>query len=97
MRVVTDSKLPVLLRTGAVTIGSRVFFRRGRYDTVSPRGLALIAHEAMHIGQYREYGLIGFFLRYGWGMVTSGFRYRQHPMEAPLIAEQRRIRAALEG
>lgn len=99
MRVVTGRPgnwIPVALRTGAVTIGRHVFFRAGRFDTGSGRGLALIAHEAMHVGQYGELGLPGFFARYAWGIVTSRFRYARHPMEAPLIAAQRRIRVALE-
>jgi hypothetical protein len=100
MQVVTrppGSWIPVVLGAGATTIGRRVFFRIGRYDTETPRGLALIAHEAMHIRQYAEYGIVGFLARYLWGYVSCGFRYRQHPMEAPLFDEQRRIRAALSG
>jgi hypothetical protein len=99
MRVVTGRPgcwLPVLLRASAVTVGRRVFFRRGRYDPETARGLALIAHEAMHVEQYRHYGFFGFLARYLWGWVRVRGRHRLHPMEAPLIAAQRRIRVKLE-
>lgn len=87
--------LPWLLRTGAVTLGDRVFFRKGRYGVNSARGLALIAHESLHTGQYREMGRVGFLLRYLLGLVQSRFNHDAHPMEAELVALQRRVRRAL--
>ncbi|BDI34273.1 hypothetical protein CCAX7_63240 [Capsulimonas corticalis] len=39
------------LRAEAFTIGHDVFFGEGRYDPVSARGLALIAHELTHVRQ----------------------------------------------
>ena len=97
MQVVADSKIPVRLRTGAVTFGDRVFFRAGKFDESTPAGLALIAHESRHIGQYAEYGFVGFLARYLWGAVRSGFAHARHPMEVELIAEQASIKAALEA
>lgn len=100
MRVVTGVPgrwLPSLLGTGAVTIGRRVCFARGRYDALSPKGLALIAHETGHIEQVRSMGLAWFFARYFWGAVRSGFRHGRHPMEIELIERQRQVREALEG
>ncbi len=100
MRVVTGAPgnwLPALLRTGAVTLGSHVFFRRGRFDLNTPRGLALIGHEAGHIHQYRSLGTARFLLRYLRGAVTARLSHARHPMERDLIMMQRRIREALEG
>src|SRR3970040_335197 len=56
--------IPVLLRTGATTVGPYVLFRSGRYRTDNARGLALIAHEAVHTAQYRELGVARFLWRY---------------------------------
>lgn len=100
VRIVTGAPgrwLPALLRTGAVTVGPYCCFRRGRYNPDSPRGLALIAHEALHTVQYRELGVPRFMARYLWGAVRVGFDHDRHPMEAPLIARQREIRRALES
>jgi hypothetical protein len=88
--------LPAGLRTGAVTFGRHVVFREGRFRPDTTRGLALIAHESGHIGQFREMGKPGFFLRYGLGLLRSRFRHDRHPMEAPLVSLQRDIRAQLE-
>jgi hypothetical protein len=100
MRIVAERPwcwLPVLLRTGATTFAPFVFFRPGRYDTTTPRGLALIAHEAGHVTQASETGLPRFLLRYAIGNLRCGFRHDRHPMEVPMIALQRRVRSALES
>jgi hypothetical protein len=97
MRIVPNSKLPVLLRTGAVTIGHRVFFRAGRFHEDTPRGLAHIAHESIHIGQYGELGLPRFLGRYLLGAIRTRFSHARHPMEIDLIARQRSIRTTLEA
>lgn len=99
MRVVTGAPgawLPVVLGTGAVVVGDRAFFRQGRYDPVTPKGLALIAHESRHVGQYAELGVARFLWQYAVGAIRTRFRHSQHPMEQPLIAEQLTIREALE-
>jgi hypothetical protein len=100
MRVVTGRPwrwLPVVLRMSAVTVLHWVIFRDGKYDPESPRGLALIAHESVHIGQRRELGTWRFFVRYLWGQFKCGFRHDRHPMEIPAIEVQRRVRTALEA
>ena len=99
MRVVTGPPgnwIPLLLGTGAVTLGNQVFFRSGRFDPVTPRGLALIGHEAEHVAQYRRLGTAGFLWRYVRGSVTSRFSHARHPMERDVVELQRRIRTALE-
>ncbi len=98
LRVVTGTPgrwLPALLRTGATTFGHHVFFRSGRYRIDSSRGLALIAHEAAHVTQYRELGTPRFLLRYIRGQFQCRFNHDSHPMEIPMIALQRRVRAEL--
>lgn len=98
VRVMTGAPwewLPLLLRTGAVTIGKRVFFRKGRYRFDSARGLALIAHETLHTGQYQELGTVRFAWRYLRGLVQARFEHDAHPMEASLVELQRRVRREL--
>ena len=98
MRVVTGWPgrwYPVVLRTGATTLGSHVFFRKGHYRFDTARGLALIAHEAGHITQVRELGLPRFLLRYARGQFQCAFHHDRHPMEIPMIELQRRVREAL--
>lgn len=99
MRVVTGMPgrlIPTLLGAGATTIGCRVFFSKGRYDPLSPRGLALIAHESGHIGQCREMGLPRYLGQYCWQALRVRFDHARHPMEMPLNELQRRVRAELE-
>jgi hypothetical protein len=100
MRVVTTapgSWLPPLFRAGAMTFGSTVLFRARRYDTESPRGLALIAHEAGHITQWRDLGWVRFLLEYARGQITTGFSHARHPLERPLNERQQAVRAAIEA
>ena len=100
MRVVTGAPgrfVPVLFGTGAMTFGRYVLFRGGKYDALSARGLALIAHESLHIAQYREMGVPLFLVRYLWGAIRSGFNHNAHPMERELVRRQKEIRRALSG
>lgn len=100
MRVVTAAPgrwLPPLFRASAMTFGRTVVFRAGRYDTETPRGLALIAHEAGHITQWNDLGWVRFLLEYARGQVTSGFSHERHPLERPLNERQRVVRASLQA
>lgn len=100
MKVVTGAPwcwLPALLNTSAMTFGEHVIFRAGRYQVDSPQWLALIGHESLHIGQYRELGRMRFVVRYLRGMASSRFSHDRHPMEAPLVAKQREIRIKLQA
>lgn len=99
-RVVTGRPwrwLPRLLGMSAITFAPVVIFRAGRYQPATARGLALIAHECMHIGQVRELGRVRFYWRYLVGQLRCGFRHDRHPMEIPCIERQREIRRALEA
>ncbi|MGE0600251.1 MAG: DUF4157 domain-containing protein [Dehalococcoidia bacterium] len=98
MRVVTSRPwcwLPVLLRMGAITFAPFVIFRQGRLSLETPRGLALIAHETVHIGQVRELGW-RFYPRYLWGNIQCRFQHDKHPMEIPGIEVQKAARRVLE-
>lgn len=98
MRVVTGWPgrwYPVVLQTDATTLASHVFFRFERYRMDNARGLALIAHEAGHITQFRELGLLRFMAHYLRGQFQCAFRHDSHPMEIPMIELQRKVRAAL--
>jgi hypothetical protein len=88
--------LPQVFGMSATTIGNNIIFRAGKYATDTPRGLALIAHEVVHVGQVREVGLPLFMLRYIAGQFRCGFKHDRHPMEIPGIAMQRKVRKALE-
>lgn len=81
----------------ATTLGNNLVFRSGRYVTETPRGLALLAHEVVHVGQVREMGLTLFMLRYIAGQFRCGFKHDRHAMEVPGIAMQRKVRTALEA
>jgi hypothetical protein len=87
---------PLTIRMGAVTFGDHVMFRSGRYDPATPPGLSLIAHEVMHVAQYRRYGRVGMMARYLRGQFKCRFRHDDHPMERECIVVQRRVRGALE-
>lgn len=100
MRVVTGRPwrwLPSMLRMSAITFAPLVCFGPGKFDPGTPRGLALIAHEAYHIRQSRELGPLAFYPRYLQGQFQSGFRHGRHPMELPAIACQRAVFASLNA
>ena len=100
MRVVTGapgSLLPPLFKASAMTFGRHVLYRSGRYDTDTPRGLALIAHEAGHITQWQDRGVVRFLVEYARGQIVTGFSHSKHPLERPLNERQRAVRAALEA
>ena len=55
VRVHTDDvadRFAGALGADAVTVGVDVFFRAGRFEPATPRGLALVAHELAHVRQH---------------------------------------------
>lgn len=49
----------------AITLGTTVFLRPDRYRQAVAGGESeLIAHELVHVEQWREYGAVGFLRRY---------------------------------
>jgi hypothetical protein len=74
---------PVPPGSDGITIGSFIFVRAGHAD--SPY---LIAHERVHVEQWRNYGAVGFVARYGgaylrWRLrgYTHKAAYRRIPFE----------------
>ncbi|MEO6043366.1 MAG: DUF4157 domain-containing protein [Tepidiformaceae bacterium] len=89
--------IPAMLGVSATTIAPFVCFRQGKFDPSTPRGLALIAHEAHHLCQVREMGWLGFYFRYLIGQFQCGFQHARHPLEIPAIEVQRLTREALDA
>ncbi len=89
--------LPRLLNQGAITFSPFVFYREGRYQPGTVKGLALLAHEMVHLGQEREMGAIRFYASYLWGNIRCGFRHDRHHMEVPGIEKQREVRRVLDS
>ena len=81
-----------LVKKSAITLGSHIWFvREEKRDDIT-----LLAHELVHVGQYRELGVPRFLLRYGAGMVKAGFHYSPNlPLEAPAYARQAQARQVL--
>ncbi|MFN0146965.1 MAG: DUF4157 domain-containing protein [Dehalococcoidia bacterium] len=81
-----------LVKKSAITLGSHIWFvREEKRDDI-----ALLAHELVHVGQYRELGVPRFLLRYGLHMLKAGFKYsRTLPLEAPAYARQALARKVL--
>jgi hypothetical protein len=90
------SWLPRVLRVGAVTLGRDVCFRPDVYRLTDRRGLALVAHECIHVRQYRELGVARFLVRYFLGAVQTRFVHDRDPMELEPEAVQARARRELE-
>ncbi len=98
MRVVMSRPwcwMPNILNMSAITFSPFVIFRQGRYIVDTPRGLALIAHETVHIGQVRELGW-RFYPKYLWGNIRCRFQHDKHPMEIPGIEVQKTARSVLD-
>lgn len=91
------SWIPRVLGAGAVTLGSNVAFRAGLYDPTTPHGLALIAHECIHVRQYRQMGFLPFLIAYARGAVASRFVHNNHPLELEPEAVQARVYAELQA
>ncbi len=89
--------LPRLLRMGAITFSPFVIYREGRYRTDTSKGLALLAHEVIHLQQAREMGAIRFYASYLWGQFRCGFRHDKHHLEIPGIERQRHVRTTLDS
>ena len=68
-------------------------------DPESKRGLALIAHEMLHVRQQRKAGWLRFLASYVWRLRKRGHRGKNnehHPLERPAYALQREVRRALD-
>lgn len=61
---------------GGLTLGRWIFIRRNVDVTV-----AWLAHELMHVLQWRRLGVVGFLWQYGWTFFRDGMRYRNIDLE----------------
>jgi hypothetical protein len=75
----------------------------GKYDPHSRAGIGLIGHETAHVGQYAEYGDLGFLLRYGSDYLKNRLQgmdeheaYENIPFEKEARAKDQQIRDDLK-
>jgi hypothetical protein len=81
-----------LVRRGALTTGDTIWFRNGTKLASMP----LIAHELVHVAQYRRMGVIRFVAAYLRDFAKAGFRYsRSLPLEKVAYDRQRATEEAL--
>jgi len=87
-----DGKVPWYLGKGydGITRGNNIYFRPDVYDPSTVAGLALLGHELVHVGQYRQ-GLT--WLKY---LNASRHGYDKNPYEAPANDIQNRIKNELK-
>lgn len=86
-----DGRVPVYLggRFAGVTRGNHIYLRPGAYDPLNPVGLALLGHELVHVGQYRN-GMT--WLHYLWSVRLG---YSGSAYEQAAVATQAKIHADL--
>jgi RHS repeat-associated protein len=87
----------------AITRGNDIYFGPGKYDPHSRAGIGLIGHETAHVGQYAEYGDLGFLLRYGSDYLKNRLQgmdeheaYENIPFEKEARAKDQQIRDDLK-
>ncbi len=88
-----DGHVPWYLprRFAAITRGNRVYFRPGTCRTDTADGLALLAHELVHVGQYRQGATwLTFLLSY----LRHGYWSSPLEKEARVVAREVRSAAA---
>ena len=74
------------MKKRAITLGRHVWVRDARLLEDVP----LLAHELVHVRQFRSMGTAQFCWRYSWDIARAGFRYsRKLPLEAPAYERQR--------
>jgi hypothetical protein len=72
--------------------GNRIYFRQGAYAAGTAKGLALLGHELVHVGQYRRGATwLSFLLSY------ARHGYRNSPLELAARETQQRIASDLDA
>lgn len=66
-------------KQGAVTWNGVVNFALSPYDPDTPGGLAMIAHEMMHVRQQRQQGWWCYLARYAWPLRHAQYRGHNNP------------------
>jgi hypothetical protein len=85
-----DGKVPWYLRKkfDGITRGNKIFFRPGVYESDTVDGIALLGHELVHVGQYRE-GMN--WLKYVWstrkGYFNSKYEIPAYDIQAQIQRE----------
>lgn len=78
----------LLKRFSGITRGNHIYFRAGAYDGTTAAGLALLGHELVHVGQYRE-GMN--WLSYLWsarrGYFKSAYEIAAFAMQARILKD----------
>ena len=87
-----DGKVPWYLGKdyAGITRGNDIYFRPGQYDPTTPAGIAILGHELVHVGQYRD-GLTWY--KYLWD-ARQGYDHSKY--EPPAYAKQRQIEQDLK-
>ena len=87
------------LKARAVTIGNRIFMSPGEDPGDYPFGFLLMAHELVHVVQYRSQGFLPFLVKYFWDLgrgLLKGKRtfeaYRAVPAERQAFDIEAEIR-----
>jgi len=88
-----DGEVPWYLSSqmDGITRGNDIYFRPGKYDPCTPAGIALLGHELVHVGQYRN-GMN--WLTYLW---SARHGYENSPYEQAAYAEQAQIQSDLSN
>ena len=73
-----------------ITRGNDIYFRSGVYDPSTVGGLAILGHELVHVGQYRN-GMT--WLKYLW---ASRHGYDKNPYEKPAYDKEAEIKQGLK-
>jgi hypothetical protein len=80
----------------AITLGHTIHIRDVEaYNPHTPKGLALLAHEAKHVEQYEREGLLKFCAKYVWAYVFNGYG-ESVPFEGEAYEFERQVKAHLE-
>jgi Domain of unknown function (DUF4157) len=85
--VLHEDTVPFYLppRYRAIARGTHIYFRPGVYNAAEPAGIALLGHELVHVGQYRD-GMT--WLTYLWSARKG---YSKSPFEQAAFEMQARI------
>ncbi len=88
-----DGEVPSYLGKGydGITRGNDIYFRPGVYDSSTSAGIAVLGHELVHVGQYRQ-GMT--WISYLW---STRHGYENSKYEKPAYAMQSRIQDDLNN
>ena len=85
---------------GAITIGRRIFVRPGVFEGDLGLLLDLLAHEVVHVSQWRRHGPVGFLVRYlvDYAVLRAdGHGHTEAYLRIPAEEEARSVAARRDG